>query len=78
VATIGPVVVQIYVSQNFIQYVSGVLSDSLCVPSNLPNHDVLVIGYGTLNGHDYWLIKNSSGQDWGLSGYAMLALTIRT
>ncbi|GAU34681.1 hypothetical protein TSUD_67310 [Trifolium subterraneum] len=29
-------------------------------------HAVLVIGYGTLNGEDYLLIKNSYGPNWGI------------
>ena len=35
---------------------SGVYYDPLCTQA--VNHGVLVIGYGNLNGRDYWLVKN--------------------
>ena len=53
-------------------YSSGVLSGTAC-GTNL-DHAVLVVGYGTENGVNYWHVKNSWGTSWGERGYIKLAV----
>jgi len=68
-----PVSVCIDASHNSFQfYQSGVYYEPNCSEFSL-DHAVLSIGYGTYNGTDYWLVKNSWGTTWGLNGYIMMA-----
>lgn len=37
-------------------------------------HCVILVGYGTSDGVDYWVIRNSFGVGWGCGGYARIRL----
>ncbi|CAH1790348.1 unnamed protein product [Owenia fusiformis] len=75
VATIGPISAAIDAKQpSFMSYQSGVYYEPNC-GSNMENldHAVLVVGYGSQFGTDYWLVKNSWGAHWGDQGYIKMA-----
>jgi len=73
VASAGPVSVAIDASQSSFQfYQSGIYYDAYCSSQNL-DHAVLVVGYGTEGGNDYWLVKNSWSTSWGDAGYIKMA-----
>lgn len=65
-----PVSVTVQVTGSFSSYSSGVLTGSC---QGQINHAVLAVGYGTMNGQEYWRVKNSWGSRWGDAGYVNVA-----
>ncbi|XP_063039889.1 procathepsin L-like [Engraulis encrasicolus] len=73
VAFVGPVAVAINAGRpSFQHYVSGIYNDPHC-SKTITNHVVLIVGYGTEDGKDYWLVKNSWGAHWGDHGYLKMS-----
>ncbi|XP_034826449.1 cathepsin K-like [Maniola hyperantus] len=70
----GPVSVTINANEAVFHYDSGMFYDPSCNKQRL-NHAVTVVGYGRRDGVDYWIVKNSWGEDWGEDGYILFSAT---
>ncbi|EFX87403.1 hypothetical protein DAPPUDRAFT_312326 [Daphnia pulex] len=67
----GPLTVAIAVANSFFSYRDGVYDATDCDNVDV-NHAVVVVGWGSQGGIDYWIIRNSWGTGWGLSGYGLI------
>jgi len=62
----GPVVTGFTVYEDFMTYKSGIYRH--VTGSDLGGHAVRIIGYGSENGNDYWIVTNSWNEHWGEEG----------
>jgi C1A family cysteine protease len=65
-----PVSVAIEADQMSFQFYAGGVMDAAC--GTQLDHGVLAVGFGTDNGKNYWIVKNSWGANWGEKGYIRL------
>ncbi|KAL5096857.1 hypothetical protein RYX36_001184 [Vicia faba] len=66
-----PLSVSIYAkSPEFQLYTSGIFRGDDCPVDSLEvTHGMLIVGYDSIEGEDYWIVKNSYGEKWGMHGY---------
>ncbi|XP_048470127.1 testin-2-like [Rhincodon typus] len=69
---VGPIAIAINAGRKSFQlYNRGGYYDQRC--GQRLNHAVLLVGFGTERGKNYWLVKNSWGRTWGKQGYINMA-----
>ena len=75
----GPVSVAFMCTDEFVDYESGIYANSTCPDGPMDvNHAVVAVGYGTENGVEYWIIKNSWSAQWGEDGYFRMQRGVNT
>lgn len=63
----GPVEAAFTVYEDFMSYQSGIYQH--VTGELLGGHAIKFIGWGNIDGTDYWLMANSWGEDWGDRGF---------
>merc|ERR1711862_755012 len=68
---VGEVNTQMIVFMDLMNYEGGVFRSGGAYSGA---HAVTLIGWGSENSADYWLVRNSWGADWGENGYFRIAM----
>ncbi|EER14319.1 Ervatamin-B, putative [Perkinsus marinus ATCC 50983] len=74
---IGPVVARMSaLAPGFRHYSGGIITAKDCKALD-PNHDVIIVGYGTSKEPEipYWKIMNTWGESWGVGGFGFIERT---
>jgi len=81
VFTRGPVIVPLFLSDDFLVYKNGIYSE-MSTATRLTDtqrnriiHTVKIIGWGESGNKPYWLIENTFGADWGQNGFGKVLRT---
>ena len=75
--TEGPVAVTMAVANSMLFYAGGVFNDPSCGygPEAPLDHEVTAVGWGhDADYGDYWIIRNSWSNFWGMDGYFYISM----
>lgn len=75
IAQYGPVQITYFVDTDFSYYTSGVYSHTILTWDG-ENHAVSIVGYNDTG--EYWIVKNSWGNEWGEEGFFNIAYSENT
>jgi len=70
----APIMAVMNVYEDFWQFEGGTIYQHSWGEQLPGNHAVCIIGYNTAGATDYWIIKNSWGDDWGEGGFARIKM----
>nr|A1KXI0.1 RecName: Full=Cysteine protease; AltName: Allergen=Blo t 1; Flags: Precursor [Blomia tropicalis]AAQ24541.1 Blo t 1 allergen [Blomia tropicalis] len=65
----GPVVIYMHGSNNYFRNLGNGVLRGVAYNDAYTDHAVILVGWGTVQGVDYWIIRNSWGTGWGNGGY---------
>jgi len=61
-------------AESWQDYTSGIMTWEECAWVNILDHCVQLVGYNSSGSSPYWIVRNSWGTDWGISGYIYLQM----
>ena len=69
--------VSVAIAANAIMMYSGGVFDNPSCGTGL-NHGVAAVGFGTDNGKNFWIVRNSWSSSWGEQGYIRMSRDVQT
>jgi len=69
----GPLAISVAANSGWQFYSKGIYNHCDSSGNIDIDHAVVLVGYGSENGKDFWIVRNSWGSDWGENGYIRIS-----